>query len=278
MEEFSPRILPLLWRRSVPARKAVGRPPRLSIDLVVSTAIRIADAEGLEAASMARVAAELSVATMSLYTYVPSRPELADLMVDEVFWSRDLRGEETRDLRGEETRDQRGEGTFRERVRHYAERTFAMYRAHPWLAEVSRARPPLGPGMLAEQEYVLAAVATLGLPLRQLNPAATAISAWVTSAARHEAESALLRRTTGLSTDEWWLQRGELWESWFDVEAHPTMTAIWNGGAFDRGADEQAQDAYEYGLGLLLEGIERSAEPEGTEGIERSVEGDDRVP
>ena len=270
MEEFSPRILPLLWRRSVPARKAVGRRPRLSIDLVVSTAIRIADAEGLEAASMARVAAELSVATMSLYTYVPSRPELADLMVDEVFWSRDLRGEETR--------DQRGEGTFRERVRHYAERTFAMYRAHPWLAEVSRARPPLGPGMLAEQEYVLAAVATLGLPLRQLNPAATAISAWVTSAARHEAESALLRRTTGLSTDEWWLQRGELWESWFDVEAHPTMTAIWNGGAFDRGADEQAQDAYEYGLGLLLEGIERSAEPEGTEGIERSVEGDDRVP
>jgi AcrR family transcriptional regulator len=197
MEEFSPRILPLLWRRSVPARKAVGRPPRLSIDLVVSTAIRIADAEGLEAASMARVAAELSVATMSLYTYVPSRPELADLMVDEVFWSRDLRSEEPRDLRGEETRDQRGEGTFRERVRHYAERTFAMYRAHPWLAEVSRARPPLGPGMLAEQEYVLAAVATLGLPLRQLNPAATAISAWVTSAARHEAESALLRRTTG---------------------------------------------------------------------------------
>ncbi|MCM4076713.1 TetR/AcrR family transcriptional regulator [Paractinoplanes hotanensis] len=262
MEEFSPRILPLLWRRSVPARKAVGRPPRLSIDLVVSTAIRIADAEGLEAASMARVAAELSVATMSLYTYVPSRPELADLMVDEVFWARDLRGE----------------GAFRDRVRHYAERTFAMYRAHPWLAEVSRARPPLGPGMLAEQEYVLAAVAALGLPLRQLNPAATAISAWVTSAARHEAESALLRRTTGLSTDEWWLQRGELWESWFDVEAHPTMTAIWNGGAFDRGADEQAQDAYEYGLGLLLEGIERWAELEGVEGAERSVEGDDRVP
>ncbi|WP_250001818.1 TetR/AcrR family transcriptional regulator [Actinoplanes sp. M2I2] len=250
MEEFSPRILPLLWRRSVPARKAVGRPPRLSVDLVVATAIRLADAESLEAASMARVAAELSVATMSLYTYVPSRPELVDLMVDEVFWARDLTGA----------------GDFRERVLRYAQRTFAMYRAHPWLAEVSTARPPAGPGLLAEQEYVLAAVATLGLPLHELNRAATAITAWVTSAGRHEAESALLRRTTGLSNDEWWHQRGELWENWFDVTAHPTMTAIWNAGAFDRGADEQAQDAYEYGLGLLLDGIERS------------VEGDDRVP
>ena len=251
MEEFSPRILPLLWRRSIPARKAVGRPPRLSVDVVVATAIGLADAEGLEAASMARVAAELSVATMSLYTYVPSRPELVDLMVDEVLWARALTGE----------------GDFRERVLFYADRTFAMYRAHPWLAEVSRVRPPVGPGMLAEQEFMLATVATLGLPVDRLNRPATAITSWVTAAARQEAEAALLRRTTGLSTDEWWQQRGELWEDWFDVGAHPTMTAIWNAGAFDRGADEQAQDAYAYGLGLLLEGIERSA----------SVERDDRV-
>lgn len=250
MEEFSPRILPLLWRRHVPARKAAGRPPRLSVDAVIATAVRVADAEGLEAASMARVAAELSVATMSLYTYVPSRPELVDLMVDEVLWARGLTGE----------------GTFRERVGYYADRTFAMYRAHPWLAEVSRVRPPVGPGMLAETEFMLAAVATLGLPMRRLGPAATTITSWITSAARHEAEGALLRRTTGLSTDEWWQQRGEMWESWFDVESHPTMTAIWNAGAFDRGSDEQAQDAYEYGLDLLLRGIETS------------VQRDDRVP
>ncbi|GAB2625153.1 TetR family transcriptional regulator [Paractinoplanes abujensis] len=249
MEEFSPRILPLLWRRHVPARKPVGRPPRLTVDVVVATAIRVADAEGLEAASMARVATELSVATMSLYTYAPSRPELVDLMVDDVLWARDL-------TTG---------GSFRERVGYYAGRTFAMYRAHPWLAEVSRARPPIGPGMLAEIEFMLAAVATLGLPVRRLSPAATAITSWITAAARQEAESVLLRRTTGLSTDEWWLQRGEMWESWFDVERHPTMTSIWNAGAFDRGGDEQAQDAYEFGLDLLLRGIEGS------------VEGDDRV-
>jgi hypothetical protein len=167
-------------------------------------------------------------------------------MVDEVFVERGLDG----------TRP----GGWREQIHAYAERTFAMYRAHPWLAQVSQLRPPIGPGMLAEREYVLAAVAGLGLPTARVNTAAITVSAWIVSAARQEAESLLLRRATGLGSDDWWLQRGELWEKWFDVAAHPAMTALWNAGGFDRGADEQARDAYEYGLGLLLDGIERSVQ------------------
>jgi AcrR family transcriptional regulator len=256
MAEFTGRILPLLWRRSLPARKPAGRPPRLSVDAVIGAGIRIADAEGLDAASMARVATELSVPTMTLYTYVPSRLDLVDLMVDEVLAGRGLDGH-------------RPDG-FRSRIHSYAERTFAAYRAHPWLAQVSPLRPPIGPGMLAEREYVLAAVAALGLPTAQVNTAAITIATWVVSAARQEAESLLLRRGSGLSSDEWWRQRGELWEKWFDVEAHPAMTALWNAGGFVRGADEQARDAYEFGLALLLDGIERSV-PLGEAGRE-SVE------
>jgi len=245
MTEFTGRILPLLWRRSLPARKAAGRPPRLTVDLVVAAGIRIADADELEAASMTRVAAELSVPTMTLYTYVPSRDDLVELMVDEVLGERALGGEPP--------------APFRERVRTYADRTFAMYRAHPWLAQVSQIRPPIGPGMLAEREYLLATVDALGLPTRRVNPAALAIGGYIMAAARQEAESRLVSRATGVTTDDWWGQRGELWEKWFDVEAHPAMTALWNAGAFDRGADEQARDAYEYGLSLLLDGIEAQA-------------------
>jgi AcrR family transcriptional regulator len=246
MTDFTGRILPLLWRRSIPARKATGRPPRLSIDLVVTTGIRLADAHGLEAASMARVATELSVATMTLYTYVPSRDDLVDLMVDEVLGSRALT-------------DQPPAG-WRARVRSYADRTFAMYRAHPWLARVSQIRPPLGPGMLAEREFMLATIAELGLPITRINAAATTLSGYITAAARGAAENTLISRASGLTTEDWWQQRGELWEKWFDVEAHPTMTALWNGGGFDRGADEQIEDAYEYGLRLLLDGIEADAD------------------
>jgi hypothetical protein len=38
------------------------------------------------------------------------------------------------------------------------------------------------------------------------------------------------------------------------------MTNLWNAGGFDRGTDEQADDAYAYGLGLLLDGIAASVE------------------
>ena len=250
MTDFTGRILPLLWRRSAPAqdersgrpRRTTGRPPRLTVDTVVTTGIRIADADGLEAASMARVATELSVGTMTLYGYVPSRPELIDLMVDEVLGSRDL--------------PPPGPGGWRSQILAYAESTFTIYREHPWLAQTSQQRPPIGPGMLAEREYVLAAVSSLALPTAMVNTAALTIAAWVTAAARHVAEGILLRRATGQTTDDWWIQRGELWEKWFDVESHPAMTALWNAGGFTRGADEQARDAYEFGLKLLLDGIE----------------------
>ena len=50
-----------------------------------------------------------------------------------------------------------------------------------------------------------------------------------------------------------------MWEDWFDVERHPAMTNLWNAGGFDRGANQQMDDAYEYGLALLLDGIEASS-------------------
>jgi AcrR family transcriptional regulator len=273
MSEFSgktdpARILPLLWRktaanRTAPGgtavgetvvggtgvgRTATGRPPRLSVDAVIAAAIALADAEGLAAASMGRLATQLGVGTMTLYTYVPSRAELVDLMVDEVLASRDLPGPGAPRPAG-----------WRAQVELYADRTRAMYTSHPWLAQVSTLRPPIGPGMLAEREYVLSTVRGLGLPGGRVNTAAVTITAFVTSAARLDAENALLRRTTGESTDAWWLRRGELWEKWFDVERYPVMTDLWNNGGFDRGADEQFADAYSYGLRLLLDGIEADA-------------------
>ena len=241
--EFTGRILPLLWRRSIPARKPTGRPPRLSVDAVVGAGIRIADTEGLEAASMARVAAGLAVATMTLYTYVPSRADLVDLMVDEVLAGRGLPGPTTGRL---------------------AHADPLLRRAHvrdvpgaPLAGQVSRLRPPIGPGMLAESEYVLATVAELGLPTAQVNTAATTVAALVVSAARQEAESLLLRRASGSVGPVVAAARRALGEV-VRRRAASGHDGLWNAGGFDRGADEQARDAYDYGLALLLDGIERS--------------------
>lgn len=237
---------PLLWRRTRPAKKAAGRPPRLTVDAVVAAAIRIADANGLEAASMARVAADLGVATMTLYTYVPSRADLVALMVDDVLLARRLTAA--------------GE-SWRERVALFAARTRGMYLAHPWLTEVSLVRPPLGPGTMAEREFLIATMSLAGVPTAAINRAALAVTAYIYAFAREAGEDARLSRSSGQSTESWWHERGDFWENWFDVEAHPAMTALWNAGGFD----DEGQTAFEYGLALILEGIAES-------GIERSVE------
>ncbi len=242
------RVLPLLWRRTAPPAPArTGRKPRLSLDAVIAAAVAVADTEGLEAASMARVAARLGVATMTLYTYVPSRAELVDLMIDEVLEGRNLPG------------DAASRKDWRRLLLRYADSTLTMYREHPWLSQVPSVRPPLGPGTFREREYVLAAVAAAGVPLARVNEAAVALTMFVTSAARQEGENVLLRRATGKSTDAWWVERGQFWEDWFDVERHPTMTRLWEADAYGGGTEEQAAAAFGYGLRLLLDGIADAA-------------------
>src|SRR5688500_7903620 len=75
------RSLPLLWRT---ASARAGR-SGLSVDRIVSAAIELADTDGIGALSMRRVAERLSVGAMSLYTHVPGKAELIDLMLDTVF-------------------------------------------------------------------------------------------------------------------------------------------------------------------------------------------------
>jgi AcrR family transcriptional regulator len=63
---------------------ARGRRPAHTRDQVADAAITVADTEGLAAVTMRRIAAELGAGVMSLYTYVPDKERLVDLMVDRV--------------------------------------------------------------------------------------------------------------------------------------------------------------------------------------------------
>ncbi|GAB3574384.1 TetR/AcrR family transcriptional regulator [Amycolatopsis endophytica] len=76
------RSFELLWGlHEAPSR---GPKARFTVEEVTRVAIRLADAAGLTAVSMRRVAEELGASTMSLYTYVPGKAELLDLMIDTV--------------------------------------------------------------------------------------------------------------------------------------------------------------------------------------------------
>jgi AcrR family transcriptional regulator len=62
-----------------PAR---GRPAELTLEQIIAAAVAVADAEGLAAVTMRRLAAELSAGAASLYRHVATRNELVARMVD----------------------------------------------------------------------------------------------------------------------------------------------------------------------------------------------------
>ncbi|MBW5247703.1 TetR/AcrR family transcriptional regulator C-terminal domain-containing protein [Streptomyces sp. P01-B04] len=77
-----PAVPEVIWAR--PERAGRGPKPAFSRADIAAAAVRIADAEGLDALSMRKVAAELGCGTMSLYNYVPRKEDLHELMLDAV--------------------------------------------------------------------------------------------------------------------------------------------------------------------------------------------------
>ena len=117
-----------IW--SIPERQGRGPRPAYSRVQITEAAIRIADADGLEAASMRRIAAELGTAAMSLYRYVPSRGDLIELMADHVLAEMDIPG--------------RPSGDWRADLTLIADGPRAMWLRHPWLAGLDGTRALLG--------------------------------------------------------------------------------------------------------------------------------------
>ncbi|SNY57539.1 TetR/AcrR family transcriptional regulator [Paractinoplanes atraurantiacus] len=127
---------------------ARGRPPSHTRDQVVDAAVALADAEGLAAVTMRRVATEIGAGAMSLYTYVPTRDFLIDLMVDRVG------GTATRvELTGD----------WRADLLAIAGSQRALMLAHPWLPSALPNRSLTGRNTLEYLEQGLAALAPTGL-------------------------------------------------------------------------------------------------------------------
>jgi AcrR family transcriptional regulator len=141
-----PADIALLWGRRPAARR--GRKPSLSLDEIAAAAVRLADAEGLGAVSMSRVAAELGSATMALYRYVASKDELLLLMSDAAL---------------EEPPAEPLAGEWRERVATWAREVLAAIRRHPWYRDIPIKGPPAGPRNLAWLDRGLAALGDVDL-------------------------------------------------------------------------------------------------------------------
>lgn len=251
------RTMELLWGRA----PTPTRGPRSDLDTaqVVDAAVALADVEGLDGLSMRNLARRLGCSPMALYTHVPGKGELLDLMLDAIM--------------GELPDAYPADDGWRPPAEAMARDLWALHQRHPWSVRVAGGRVPLGPHLLDAHEARLTIFAGLGLDGVGMGRAVTAVTTFVRGAARDLLDARDAHAATGMTDDEWWHAHSPLLqnlqpEDW--AAQHPTIAALQAAAAFDDPAPDVAPDepylvavaldAFAYGLERLLDGIAAQVE------------------
>ncbi|MET9027567.1 TetR/AcrR family transcriptional regulator C-terminal domain-containing protein [Nocardia sp. NPDC004168] len=195
-------------------------------------AIRLADADGLAAVSLRKVAAALDVGPMRLYGYIATKDELLDLMVDAVYAEIQPAGD-----------------GWREVLRSLAATTRQAAHQHEWFADLLGGRPQLGPHAMARGEAVLAALG--GVDVDMAMPVVAAVNAYVIGAVRREIADRRAERATGMDEHQWQIAFGPYLERAFATGRFPALETVVRDAAH-----LDADQTFRMGLDFLLDGIE----------------------
>ncbi|KUO05705.1 TetR/AcrR family transcriptional regulator [Streptomyces sp. DSM 15324] len=246
------RSLALLWRTpgAEVTRTGPGPRPGLSVDEIVDAGIAIADASGISAVSMREVGKRVGRTGMALYTYVPSKDELIDLMYD-------------RSL-AELPTDYDLEAGWRAALSAWMHDYWAFCQRHPWTLQVSQARPVLGPHENRMLETVLRILFATELSAGVLRRVVGTLINYVRGAAQTVVDSRQAAAATGVTDEEWWTARSA---AFADVvpdfaERFPTVMRL----AREAGTpppdpersylEREATETFDAGLAVLLDGVE----------------------
>jgi len=202
-------------------RPTRGPKPALTLGQIADAAIAIADAEGLAAVSMQRVAADLGYTKMSLYRYLPGKTELVAAMLERGIGSPPVTA-----------------GEWRQALTDWARALLRAYEGHAWALEASAGRRPIGPNEVAWMESALA-VLPPGLTGAERLDAVATIAGHVRMIAGQSggAESDLAAAMGMVVRDH--------------AERYPAVVAALTDVAAHGGAD----DAFDFGLGRILDGL-----------------------
>jgi AcrR family transcriptional regulator len=220
------------------------------VDAIVAAAIAVADTDGLVGLSMRAVAERLGVTAMALYTYVPGKDELVDLMYDGVH--AELPG--GYDL---------GAG-WRAAVTSWATDLLGCYLQHPWALQVSFVRPVLGPNEQSVLEALARILRQAGLPAAVARRVVSQLFYVVRGTAQTVAESRQAAAAGGASEQAWWSGRVAALRQVAPDFAQRFPDSAWLAGASaTHGWDDstpylerEAMAAFSTGLTVLLDGIQ----------------------
>lgn len=224
---------------AVPSHRVLTADRALGTEMVVATAVGIADAEGLAAVSMRRVAAAFDIPTMSLYRHVRAKDELVLLMIDATL--------------GEEPLPDPPPVGWRAQLEGVARIQWTIYKKHPWLAPViSITRPQVLPNGVRHTESALRALDGLGLDINTRLHAAVALISLVRGAATNVEAEAEARLETGLDSDQWMkLHETEMARA-FAAGPYPYLAQV----VSHPEASMDLDSLFEFGLARFLDGVE----------------------
>jgi AcrR family transcriptional regulator len=178
---------------------------------------------------------------MTLYTYVPGKAELLDLMLDAAY--------------AEMPRTDTTGAPWRDRLLAVAEENRILFDAHPWAATVSTLRPPLGPGLMAKYEHELSALDGVGLDDVELDDALTHLLSFVQACARTSAHARATSRDSAMNDEQWWAANAPLLAQVLDPQAYPLATRIGTAAGVEHGSAHDPDHAYQFGLQRVLDGL-----------------------
>ncbi|OLT46949.1 hypothetical protein BJF85_00310 [Saccharomonospora sp. CUA-673] len=245
-----PRAVTIAWgMHEVPQR---GPNRGLSHERIVAAAMEIADTDGLAAVTMQAVAKSLGFTTMSLYRYVSGKDELLRLLQDAAL---NIPG--PIDLPDD----------WREALRVWAGHIREGYRRHPWVLGIPRGQVSvLMPSSVRIADLGMAAMRELPIDDGEKIGVVLVLSQHVAATVeleRHLADEGPVTVSA---------QGAEMLDQVITAERFPHLSAVIKAGYYPGaeteigsmadGMDEDhgVDDDYEYGLDLVISGLERRLE------------------
>jgi AcrR family transcriptional regulator len=234
--------VPSVWARAAGPRR---ERPALSRELIVSEAVRLLDAEGIEALSMRRLSTRLGASAAALYSYLVSKDDLIELVVDEVYGEIDA----------PEVPDGGDWAGWRPAAERRARSLRLMILRHPWIVSVlgDVGLAYLGPNMMRVSDGTLAVFEAAGFAPDDASYAMKTVAAYVIGVAVSEA-AWLNKLARSQQTERDWVER--LWPSAEKAaQAYPRLRERY---AARRGRDPEKmrEEAFGYGLERILDGLE----------------------
>ncbi|MFB4282266.1 TetR/AcrR family transcriptional regulator [Nonomuraea sp. MTCD27] len=237
---------PSVWAR--PQRTRREQPP-LSREQIVSTALELLDAEGIDALSMRKLGARLNAGATSMYTHVTNKDELLELVVDEVY------GEVELPVAG----DPAG---WRAAVTRYAHSMRAALLRHPWIVSVlgEAGVAYLGPNVMRQNEAVLTVFEQGGFTLAAADRALNTVVAYVIGVSTSEAAWLTRLARSGRSEQEW---AETLWPAAERAARdYPRLRKLY-AAQRDRHSSATRDDDFDAGLQCVLDGLAARFAPAG---------------